>query len=165
MFRNFNSKKAKLGLIAVAVVTTLMIATSWAMAAPTCKKVSGKFTLQPVSGPTCTSPVGLCATGVFQGGIKGNSEFTGTSLTPTLSTATTGVVLLTGDNIIHTDDGDLTTKDAIVLSTVGAGDFAELDTVIGGTGAWAGAAGHFTANGTFTDAGGEGDYSGEICLP
>jgi len=165
MFRNFNSKQVKLGLAAIAVVITLMAATSWAIAAPACRKVSGKFTLQPVSGPTCTSPVGICATGVYQGGIKGDSQFTGTSLNLTVDTSTTGVVLLTGDNVIHTDDGDLMTKDAIVLDTAGAGDFAELDTVIGGTGAWAGAAGHLSANGTFTSAGGEGDYSGEICLP
>jgi len=80
-------------------------------------------------------------------------------------TPTTAVLLLTGDNIIHTDGGDLLTKDAIVLRTTGAGDFAEVDTVIGGTGDWTGASGQFSATGTFTSAGGAGRYAGQVCVP
>jgi hypothetical protein len=57
------------------------------------------------------------------------------------------------------------TNDAIVLKTTGAGEFAELDAVIGGTGDWVGTTGQISAVGTFTSAGGEGDYQGEICGP
>jgi hypothetical protein len=134
-------------------------------AAPICKKVKGKFTLQPVSGPACVSPVPLCATGSYQGGIAGDSTFTGSSLIQTVDTPTTAVVLLTGDNVIQTADGTLLTKDAIVLRTTGAGEFAEVDTIVGGTDELAGASGVFTATGTFTSAGGEGTYRGEICVP
>jgi hypothetical protein len=74
------------------------------------------------------------------------------------------VVLLTGDNQITTKAGTLQTKDAIVLRTTGTGDFAEVDTVISGTGEWAGATGVLRAQGTFTVAdGGGGDYVGQIC--
>lgn len=157
------SKWGKPAIVIVAsAVIALMIATSGATAASTCKKINGQFTLQPVS-EACTSPVGICATGVFKGDIKGNSEFTGTGLVPTVDTTSTGVVLLTGDNVIHTAKGDLTTKDAIAFRTVKPGDFAEVDTVIAGTGAWAGATGRFSAAGTFTTAGGQGNYTGEIC--
>ncbi len=98
--------------------------------------------------------------------MSGTNSFTGTSLTPTVDTPTTGVVLLTGDNHFQTKDGELLTKDAIVLRTTGAGEFAEVDTIIGGTGEWAGASGTFQAIGTFTiSAGGEGEYSGEVCFP
>ena len=57
------------------------------------------------------------------------------------------------------------TKDAIVLQTTGAGDFAEVDTIVGGTGEWAGTTGSITAFGKFTGAGGEGAYTGEVCTP
>lgn len=74
--------------------------------------------------------------------------------------------LITGNNIIHTNKGDLMTQDAIVLRTTGAGEFAEVDTVVGGTGDWAGATGVIQAVGTFTfEAGGTGNYSGQICIP
>jgi hypothetical protein len=164
MFSRTTLRKAILTALAISAASALVFANRGA--APfKCRTVNGKFSLQSVSGPTCTSPVGLCATGSYSGGIKGNSEFTGSSLVPTVDTPTTSVVLLTGDNIIHTDSGDLLTKDAIVLRTTGAGDFAEVDTVVGGTGDLAGATGQFSATGTFTAAGGEAEYRGEICTP
>jgi hypothetical protein len=110
--------------------------------------------------------VGICATGAYKGGIKASSVFIGTSLIQTVDTPTTAVVLLTGDNQFTTTGGMLHTKDAIVLRTTGAGDFAEVDTIIGGTGPWAGASGVLRAQGTFTaTAGGSGDYLGEVCTP
>lgn len=160
------SKRTKLVVISAVAVMALILVGGQAAATSGCKKVEGKLTLQAVSGPACTSPIGICAIGSFKGDIMGNSEFTATSLTPTVDTPATGVIVLTGDNLIHTQEGDLMTKDAIVLSTVGAGDFAEVDTVIGGTGDWAGATGFIKAIGTFTAAaGGEGDYVGEVCTP
>jgi hypothetical protein len=41
------------------------------------------------------------------------------------------------------------TKDAIVLKTTSAGDFAEVDTIVGGTGGWAGST--FLANALILD--------------
>ncbi|HKZ86248.1 MAG TPA: hypothetical protein VJ793_21650 [Anaerolineae bacterium] len=83
-----------------------------------------------------------------------------------MDTPTTSVVILTGDNLIQTARGTLMTKDAIVLQTTGAGDFVEVDTIVGGTGEWAGATGSISAIGTFTAAaGGEGAYTGEVCTP
>jgi hypothetical protein len=152
-------------LVGVAVLLPLILAASGAEAA-TCKKVSGSFTLTPLTGPACTSPVGVCATGAYKGGIKASSVFTGTSLIQTVDTPTTAVVLLTGDNQFTSGGDTLLTKDAIVLRTSGAGDFAEVDTVIGGTGQWAGVTGVLRAQGTFTlAAGGSGDYVGELCTP
>lgn len=75
------------------------------------------------------------------------------------------MVVLTGDNTFHTGGGDFFTKDAIVLSTVGAGEFSEVDVVTGGTGEWAGATGVLIASGTFANGAGEGVIDGEICTP
>src|SRR5262249_37723596 len=153
-------KWATWAVLAVSIVIMLTSA-SGAIAAPKCRKVSGSFTLQAITGPTCLSSVGICAAGFYKGDVAGNSTFIGTSLIQTIDTPTTAVVLLTGDNLIQTKDGDLMTKDAIVLRTTGDGDFAENDTLISGTGAWAGATGHLNATGTFTvAAGGEGKYTG-----
>lgn len=152
-------------LVGAALLLPLVLAASGAEAAA-CRRVEGSFTLTPVSGPACTSPVGICATGVYKGDIKATSVFTGTSVVPTADTPTTAVVLVTGDNQFTTRGGTLQTKDAIVLRTTGAGDFAEVDTIVGGTGQGAGASGVLRAQGRFTaTAGGGGDYVGEVCTP
>lgn len=131
-----------------------------------CQSVSGKMTLVPVSGADCASPVGVCAVGEFKGGIAGTLSFTATSVVPTADTPTTAVVLVTGDNLITTKTGTLATKDAIAQRTTGSGDFAEVDTIVGGTDVYAGATGSLTATGTYSvETGGEARYSGEICLP
>jgi hypothetical protein len=152
--------------MAASVFAALVLASGGATAESMCRKVSGKFTLQSVTGPACLSSVQVCATGEYTGDITGRSLFIGTSLTPTVDTPATGVILLTGDNRIVSSRGTLLTKDAIVLKTTGAGDFGEVDVIVGGTEAFVGASGQLRAQGTFTAAaGGEGRYSGEICRP
>lgn len=165
MFNRTMPGKRQLAWVIMSATMALTLASSGALASPKCSRVSGKFTLQTVSGPACLSPVGLCAIGSYQGDIRGTSDFTGTNLVPSVDTPTTSVVFLTGDNLIHTDQGELLTKDAIVLRTSGAGDFAEVDTVIGGTGNFQRATGSLSAVGTFTTEGGQGRYTGEICRP
>ena len=148
---NFNqySKPVRLAVIATLVMLILVIASSAAMAQSSCMKVNGKLVLNPDT------------TGSYKGDLKGNSAFTSTGFIPT---DIPDVGVLTGNNLIHTDYGDLMTQDAIVLRTTGAGEFAEVDTVVGGTGDWTGATGVIRAIGKFTfEAGGEGDYTGEIC--
>ncbi len=135
-----------------------------AWADPSCHAIHGSVSLGNAEGP-CDSIIGLCAGGELRGVLRGTSEFVGTGLAPNVDTAATSVVTLTGDNVIHLRDGDLFTKDAIVLATAGNGEFAEVDTIIGGTGAYAGASGRFVATGFFGAGGGEGVYHGELCLP
>ncbi len=161
MFGNI-SKQAKLA--GAVIFALLVLAIGGVAAAPHCQTVSGQFTLQPLTGPTCLSAVGICATGVYRGGINGDSSFTASSVIQTADTPTTAVILVTGDNLIQTAHGDLLTKDAVVLKTTGAGEFAEVDTIVSGTGDWAGATGTITATGTFTTSdGGDGHYTGEVC--
>ena len=158
--------------IAVLLVAGVLIlgGTNGVAAATLCKKVNGKLTLQTVTGPGCLSPVGLCATGAFTGDIAGTIAFTGTSITDADATASpnvveTSVIFVTGDNTITTSGGTLSSKDAIVLQTAGAGLFTEVDTIIDGTGEWEDATGTLTASGVFGPDGGEGRYVGEICTP
>ncbi|MCW5852816.1 MAG: hypothetical protein KIT87_22280 [Anaerolineae bacterium] len=163
MFQFLVSRPVRVALVAVAALLALTLVSSGALAAPACKAVSGKFTLQAVNDPGCMSPVGLCATGEYQGSIKAISSFVGSAFLASADTPTTGVVFATGDNTIQTDKGDIYTKDAITLRTTGEGAFAEVDTVVGGTGEYAGASGVLTATGMFLNGSGAGVYSGQVC--
>lgn len=136
-----------------------------AAAEPQCRRVHSRVTIEAEAVPTCGSPIGLCANTTYRGQLKGTSSFVGTSFLPTVDTGATGTVVLTGDNLIHLGDGDLVTKDAIVLSTLATGEFAEVDTILSGTGAYAGATGNLTATGTFINGVGEGVLEGVICTP
>ena len=163
MFQSLGSRPARLVLIVVAALLALTLVSSGTFAASTCKPVGGAFTLQAVNDPGCLSPVGLCAIGVYQGSIKGTSSFVGSAFLTSADTPTTGVVFATGDNTIHTNKGDILTKDAIALRTISEGAFAEVDTVVGGTGEYAGASGVLTATGTFLNGSGSGVYIGQVC--
>lgn len=135
-----------------------------ASADPVCHAVHGRLEIV-ANEPTCGSAIYLCANAYLHGTIQAHTDFVGTSSVPTVDTPATGVVVLTGDNVFHTNDGDFYTKDAIVLATTGAGEFAEIDTITGGTGEWAGATGSITATGTFVDGVGHGTYYGTVCRP
>jgi len=165
MFSKYFTRWVKLTTKVVAPAFLLVLIATQVLAASSCKKVKGKFTLESVTGPDCVSSVDICANGNFSGDFAGTSVFTGTSLVPSADTPTTGVVFLTGDTIISTNGGTILTKDAISLATTGAGEFGEVDTIIGGTGEWFGYTGKFTATGTFANGSGEGTYSGLVCTP
>lgn len=163
MITHHTSRWIRLAVLSLSALTALLLVGGTA-AASNCKKVNGKVTLQALP-PNCSSSIGLCARGSLSGDLAGTSSFIGTSQAATVDTSTTSVILLTGDNTIHTSGGTLMTKDAIVLQTTGDGNFGEVDTVIGGSGEWAGAMGTFRAQGTFANGSGQGDYIGEICTP
>jgi len=107
--------------------------------------------------------VGLCGTVEWRGDIKATSAFVATSFVPTADTSVTNVLLSTGDAQLTLRGGTLLTKDAVVLRTTGNGDFAEIDTIVGGTGAFAGASGAWRASGTISGDVGQGRYQGQIC--
>lgn len=166
MFNKYSARWTRLTVKAMVPVILLVVIATQVFAAPSCKKVKGKFTLQAFAGPECTSPISLCANGTFSGDFAGTSVFIGSNLIQSVDTPMTGVVFLTGDTTLTTNGGTLLTKDAITLATTGNGEFGEVDTIVGGTGQWTGYTGKFTATGTFTSAsGGAGTYSGEVCAP
>ncbi len=163
MIIQHSSRWIRLAVLSLSALVAAVLVGSVAAASP-CKKINGKLTLQALA-PTCSSAISLCASATLSGDLAGVSSFVGTSQAVTVDTPATGVIVLTGDNAIHTSGGTLLTKDAIVLQTSGDGQFGEVDTVVGGTGEWAGATGTFRAQGTFANGVGAGDYIGEICTP
>ena len=149
---------------AAAVLVLTFVLTGVATASQQCRPVFSRVDLAVSAGP-CDSAIGLCAGGVLQGTLNARSSFVGTGSVPTVDTGATGVVVVTGDNTIHARGGDLFTKDAIVLATTGDGEFAEIDTIVGGTGVYAGATGKLTGTGTFANGVGAGVLFGEVCWP
>lgn len=165
MFDRVRTRRfAALAALPVALVVVLLLTQATA-AGSGCTSVKGKFTLIAVDGPDCVSPVGICVSLAYKGGLKGSGFFTGSSITPSADTPTTGVVFANGDNVITVDGGTLLTKDAITLKTTGAGEFAEVDVIVGGTGQWQGASGTLTGTGVFASGSGTGDYTGTVCRP
>lgn len=129
--------------------------------------VKGHISSESLTGPECTSPVGLCTVGRFSGGIQGRFVFTATALTPTPDTPQTGVMHYIGDIVIHTKQGDIIIKDSGAFNTLpgGTGDVGSVSTITSGTGRWARASGHIHIAGTFTPAdGGDSDFEGEISI-
>ena len=131
---------------------------------PICFNVEGTVTLHTFSGSGCTSPVGVCGTAEWRGDIRATSSFVASSALPTVDTAVTGVVATTADAQLTLRGGTLATKDAVVLRTTGNGDFAEIDTIVGGTGAFANVTGAWRATGTTQGDTGQGTYKGQLCV-
>lgn len=158
--------------IAILLITSITAAGAFPVArageAPSkCKPVRGHAISHTVSGSDCASPIGLCAGGQLYGGIKGEINLVGTSLTPTQDTPVTGVFVFTGDDVIKTKTGDIYTKDAGVLNLApnSSGDDMSIATITGGTGDYTGATGTLRIYGTFSETGGEFNYEGQICTP
>jgi hypothetical protein len=116
----------------------------------------------------CTSPVGLCTAGVFEGGpreLRGTTSFIADGLAPSggmPAVEPASTLSYSGLLTITTRRGSLTTRDTGIFDTA-AGLFASRDVVVAGTGIFAGATGHLLITGTGTSSF-ESDVSGEICL-
>ena len=150
-------------VLPIAILLTLGAGTT--AADPKCKQIHSHLFIEADAIPPCGSPIGLCGVATVRGSLTATTEFIGTSFVTTDDTPTTGVAVVTAENTFHTSRGDFFTKDTIVLSTTGDGEFAEVDIVVGGTGDYTGATGTFTATGTFANGIGEGFIQGHICTP
>lgn len=152
---------------AITGVTVLLI-TGQAAAGGACIPVAGTFTINPVPPADCNSAVGICGKGSFSGALRGDYFSPFTSIVPTADTPTTNVVLFTADTTLHarlsTLSGDIMFKEGGAFHVAGEGEFSELFSVTGGTGAFAGATGQIYGNGTAVNGAGNGAYFGKICL-
>ena len=159
----------RLGAAVAVSLVLLGVGQQSAEADPRCRSVRGTLDLIPVSSP-CTSPVGVCGRGDFRGVLRGPYTSELSTIQTTAETPQTGVVLITGDTTMQARigfrTGTLQFKDSGAFKTVGDGEFSELFSVVSGTGDFAGATGTLIVTGTFDFAGGgEGEYSGTVCVP
>jgi len=163
----FDRRRRPTGRLAttLCVLTLLAIGSREVFADAHCHNVRGRITIQALTGPDCTSPVGLCLTGTIVGALRGDYGFTASTVSPSADTPLTGVLFSTGDTTLETPGGTLFTKDALALATSGAGEFSDLSIITGGTGDWAGAFGTLTITGAYAAGQGEAVYAGEVCTP
>ena len=110
-------------------------------------------------------------TGTIRGDLKGTTQFTGdaTSLTPISGTVTPPLnptFSYTGNLVITTKKGTLTTRSVGIFEFVPFGTGTQFDRVIAGTGKFQGATGllyfTFTANGDLS--GFTSSVTGKLCL-
>jgi hypothetical protein len=132
-----------------------------------CMSVRGAFEETLTSG--CGSPVGLCTNVQMYGSVKGTGVFAATSVTPTVDTATTGVVFITGNSTLNvrmgTRSGTIMVKNAASFHAVGDGEIADILVIAAGQGGFAGATGTIRAVGNLTGGTGFSTYEGTVCLP
>jgi hypothetical protein len=153
------------------LAASLILNSTQALAASSCRTVQGSASLNPVPAADCHSPVGICGQGSFTGGLKGRYSSMLFTLTETTDTAVTQVSLFTAETTIPVARvghlrGQLVFKEAGSFHTAGGGEFAEIYSVAGGTGDFAHATGVVSALGTFDDVRGGGIvYQGQICVP
>lgn len=172
MFAKLSQNRNKFGvrISALALSAIAFLANGAAVHAdsPKCKKVKGHYTEHLVPPPTCTSPVGLCVAGEYEGDVRG--EFFGSviSLTPP---SPEGVSLFTTSSVIHAridgKEGDLNIKNFGAFQAAENGNIVDLQYITSGTGQLSGATGVIRASGTFNIVAGTGesDYEGMVCLP
>lgn len=165
--RSLVRRCAPLGLASAA----LLLACAQVRAQAACHPVNGQLHAQSYTDNSCTAPTGICARGVFNGGIQGDFIELATNIIPFQDTPTTSMVFASGDITItaHVGNkqGDLFLKDAFVTHNGGDYEFSDLLTVVGGTGGLTGASGVIYASGAsdpvaLTD---DGAYNGKVCLP
>jgi hypothetical protein len=157
-----------------AVLTLLIlpgIGAGFSMAnAADCSPVRGFLEETQVTGPGCTSPVGLCTVAQLFGPLKGQARFIATALLPSADTPTTSVIFVVGDTTVvnarlGSKHGTLVIKNAAAFRTVGDGDLSDTQVVIGGTGDFAGASGSLRVSGTFVAGSGTASFEGSACFP
>jgi hypothetical protein len=156
---------AGVALAALALVAAVA-AFAGAPASAVSEVVAGKFdTRVVIGGEDCDAPSGICAIGTTTGNLKGRFTLRVAEVIPTNDSPVTGVLLFTGDGTVETKEGTLRCKNTGALQTTGAGILTSLCVVTGdGTGAWAGASGHFQVDGAvdLPAASATGSYSGNI---
>jgi hypothetical protein len=158
--------RARFMALAVTGIMATALYTAGAHAEPKSLPIHGTLASHAVSGPSCTSPTGLCFVGETKGSLHGPAEFLVEAVTPT---ATPDVSIVSGSLTIHDSLGDVFCHEEAVLNTSASGDgeFAFLCEITGGTGKWAGASGYIQSVGTVPPSTGQGvgDYTGAIILP
>ncbi|HZP86248.1 MAG TPA: hypothetical protein VFB54_05470 [Burkholderiales bacterium] len=134
-----------------------------------CRSVRGVIEETQVTGPDCTSPVGLCTVSQLFGPLKGQAHFTAAQFIQSADTPTTGVVFVIGDTTLNArlgnKRGTLSIKDAAAFRTTGEGDLTDLQVITGGTGDFIGASGALRLSGNFASGSGTSSFEGTICLP
>jgi hypothetical protein len=145
---------------AAASALTFTLLVSQAARADQCTPIRTTIVTAYSLGPDCTSPVGVCTVGTLSSGrIAATTRFTARSVMPGLSP---DLLVYTGELVLTMSDGTITIRDNGLLNSTTA-YFFEVQQVISGTGAYAGATGLLTSRGVSTATGFQGVLTGTVC--
>ena len=142
----------------------LLFIPATAGATPTTKLISGAFTGTQVTGPSCTSPVGLCIHGTITGAIKGTFDLSASEIKSALPS---GVVFIDGNSVVQSTGGNLFLAFAAAVNTNAGsdGEFSSLDEITDGTGTFGSTSGYLQLAGTFVGGVEKGTYTGKLVTP
>jgi hypothetical protein len=135
-----------------------------------CRKVGGRYQERLVTAG-CTSPVGVCIQGEYEGSLAGGFRTAVETFVPTADVPPTGAAQFTAGSTLTVRighrQGTLTVRNAGALRTTGGGEIVDLQIIVGGSGGFAGATGAMTATGSFSfiDGNGRSTFVGEVCVP
>ncbi len=158
------SRRRTLGILSLAAVAFAMpFSGDAAHAKEHSKATAGEFHTQVVVGPTCPSPVGVCAAGTATGDLAGDVFVVITSSTPTVDATGNFVSNYTADITITTNKGQV---DGKINGTVQlfTGQLNSTISVVGGTNHFHKADGTLSVSGNLNFATGQekDTYSGEL---
>lgn len=152
-------------VVLITVCTMLLLASAAATADSGCQKVKGKVSVVPFA-PEEPCEALACGHAEFTGSMKGTGETSIYAFNPNTEGGDPAVMFVNSNGVWHVWGGDLFVQEAIVLRMGDPTITAEVDTITGGTGAWAGASGVVSATATSDGSGvSEGAYEGYICTP
>lgn len=135
-----------------------------------CRHVNGHYTEQLATSTPCNAMAGVCLQGVYSGVVTGGFKTAVDTFVPTPDVPSIGVAQFTAGSILAVRighrAGELYVRNTGAARTTGAGEIVDLQTIVGGSGDFAGASGVMTAVGTFSFAGGgRSEYAGMVCMP
>ena len=132
--------------------------------------IAGSFTSTLSGGPTCTSPIGVCTTGVLTGDLEATYNFTMLTLSPSGNPNDPTEFHYTGSSVVDLGNGNrIFGNDSGVMhinpNPAGPSPFTTTVAFRGGEGAYEGAVGKIVATGVliFATGNAEGSYSAAIC--
>lgn len=155
----------RVAAVAVGAASVLLLGAT-VEADTACRSFSGSYSEQ-VAPAGCTSPLGLCIDAQYTSGPL-HGTFHGV-VSMSENAGTLGVSLFTTDTVATVSgwgmSGTLTIQNAGAFATAGGGDIVDLQTIVGGTGDFAGASGAIRASGTFDSITGTGTsrFTGTVC--
>lgn len=154
----FSARTYVLAAVAATMISAPVVSHGAAIApqSPKCSPAHGLFEDHLV-----TPPPTLTTAGRVLGSLHGDLHFALVNQTPSL-TPTVG--FYDAQSSIQTDDGDVHFSEAGSIDGV-TGNFAVVQTIVGGTGRYQGATGQLLAHGNFSFATGQGhgEYEGTVC--
>ena len=153
---------------AAALLLSLGVAAT-APALAECRSVNGHYT-EHVAAEACASMTGVCIQGLYSGVLQGAFSTAVDTFVPNAEVPAVPYAQFTATSTLDVRlagrAGTLVVRNVGAVRLDASGEIVDLQSIVGGTGGFAGASGTMTAVGTFSFAeGGRSEYGGKVCLP